>query len=869
MLIKRIGVLFVVLTTLLTCFPQTGFAMMDAQKEYIYVAPDGNDSGDGSVGNPYATITAAKNRIRELKAAGVNPQKGFVVYLRGGNYELQEGVVFTEEDSGTETAPIVYRSYPGEQATLVGGASLPADKFVPIADEAIKERIVEKNARDKVLQINLKELGFENYGELYLRGAYSYRTPLKSNRPKFNPPELIVNDELLTVARYPNNESMKVQKVLKQGYPGGLKDYEDYVESFVITPGDKRIDNWLNAKEAIMHGYWYWDWADQSVFITKIDTAANSIESHQGSLYGMKEGQTFYVYNLIEEIDIPGEYYLDRESGILYMYPPEGFTSKSAVTLSLLEQDAITIRGASYIDFKGIDFTTLRAGAIIMESGHHIRVMESEIKYTADFAIEILKHTQDCGVIDCYIHDVDGGVMLYAGIAQNLTPGRGYVENCEFERFSRLTKTYRGAVNISGVENRVAYNEIHDAPHVASMIGGFDSIIEYNEVYDVLNEADDMSALYTGLTLLMRGQQVRYNYIHDLYSESSSGAGARAVYLDNSQSGVTVMGNIIENVQDEACMINGGHDNTFYNNIVINSEAGIYMQVSPDIINDPEGGVQRAIETITKSAHWDDPSAEPWKQPIFTERYPEMLAMLDNHPELPMNNKSINNVFINTQDSTFSDTSIASLLQEEGNIELRKDPGFYDMKNRNYLLKEDSSVYDAIPDFVPLPFSRMGRYDSRALYRVKDAVVLCLNSPFAYAKDADSQIDPENLKVVPKLIGDKTFVPLRFIAEALGAEVTFDAATKGIKIKGETTTLEMTIDQTAASKNGEAITLESAPTIVEDRTLVPLREISNLFDKQVFWDNSGLIAISDAEDLFNPENDGEIIRYLYDYLTIY
>ena len=128
----------------------------------------------------------------------------------------------------------------------------------------------------------------------------------------------------------------------------------------------------------------------------------------------------------------------------------------------------------------------MRAGAVIVESGHHIRFMDAEIKYTADYAIELQPNSQYCGVINCYIHDVDGGMRVYSGIINDLTPGYSYVENCHITRFSRLSKAYRGGIETSGVENRASYNEVHDGPHVGMMIGGFDTIIEYTEVYDVL-----------------------------------------------------------------------------------------------------------------------------------------------------------------------------------------------------------------------------------------------------------------------------------------------------------------------------------------------------------------------------------------------
>jgi len=866
---KRISALLIMLTVFFTCLPQIGLAMVEEGKIYIYVSPTGTENGDGTIENPFATVIQARDKIRALKESGAKPEKGFVVYLRGGDYQLKEGITFNEADSGTESAPIVYRSYPGEKPILVGGASLPADKFKNISDDTIKERIVDEDARDKVLQINLKELGFNDYGEHFLRGTYSYRNPVPSIRPEFNPPELVVDDNLLSLSRYPNEGYMTIQTVKRVGYADDLKNQEEYVEPFIISPGDNRISKWTKAKKAIIHGFWRYDWADQSMFIEKIDVKANTIEPHQGSVYGVLQGQKFYAYNLLEEIDIPGEYFLDHDTGVLYMYPPEGFTSDSSVTLSLLESDAIVFNGASYIDFKGIDISSMRAGAIIIEKGDHIRFMDAEIKFAADFAVEINKYAFNCGLVNCYVHDVDGGVRLNSGIVQTLTPGNSYVENCEFERYSRLTKTYRGAVNSSGVENRIAYNEIHDGPHLALQIGGFDTIIEYNEIYNVLKEADDMATIYTGLTYLMRGQQVRYNYIHDIVSESGQGAGAHAIYLDGSQSGVSVYGNIIENIESGAALfINGGHDNNFVNNIVINTSSGVQMGQNSEFTKHPDVAIKFLEDSVYKSAHWDDASAEPWNQPIFTERYPEMLASFENHPELPMNNKMINNLFVNTKKTDLRDNTNALLL-DENNVATNKDPGFYDMPRRNYILKEDASIFKENPKFISLPFSRMGRYDNRALYRVKDAVVLALNTPLALRNGENGQVDPENLKVVPKLIGDKTYVPLRFIAESIGAEVSYDEQTRGIKIKGENTTLEMAVDSTSAAKNGESFTMEEAPIISENRTLVPLREVVNLFDKKVFWDDCGLIAISDAEDLFNHENDREIISYLYNNLTIY
>ena len=122
-------------------------------KIYLYVATDGNENGDGTISNPFSSIEKARDEIRRLKESGINPAEGFVVYLRGGNYGLSKGIIFSAQDSGTSEAPVVYASYPGEKAMIVGGASINAKHFVPLNNEDIKARVIDETAKNKIMQI--------------------------------------------------------------------------------------------------------------------------------------------------------------------------------------------------------------------------------------------------------------------------------------------------------------------------------------------------------------------------------------------------------------------------------------------------------------------------------------------------------------------------------------------------------------------------------------------------------------------------------------------------------------------------------------------------------------------------------------------
>ena len=96
----------------------------EAGRGVIYIAENGDDANEGTIDKPLKTFHGARDKIRALKNEGVSYPKGFVVYARQGDYLFDESLELTKDDSGTESAPIVYRSYPGETATLIGGVKI-------------------------------------------------------------------------------------------------------------------------------------------------------------------------------------------------------------------------------------------------------------------------------------------------------------------------------------------------------------------------------------------------------------------------------------------------------------------------------------------------------------------------------------------------------------------------------------------------------------------------------------------------------------------------------------------------------------------------------------------------------------------------
>ena len=102
--------------------------------------------------------------------------------------------------------------------------------------------------------------------------------------------------------------------------------------------------------------------------------------------------------------------------------------------------------------------------------------------------------------------------------------------------------------------------------------------------------------------------------------------------------------------------------------------------------------------------------------------------------------------------------------------------------------------------------------------------------------------------VSPQLISDRTFVPMRKIFESLGATVTWDDDTKTVTGKKGDITINLTIDSKTMFKNGNPKLLDVAPTLVESRTLVPVRAIAESFDCEVTWDNNTQSVYIKAEN---------------------
>ena len=300
----------------------SAFSSLAASNEghgVVFVATNGKDTAEGTIEAPLATLQAAQAKVRSMKASG-EYTSGITVFVRGGTYNISKPLVLTAEDSGTSTCPITWRRYEDETVTFTAGVKVSGSQFKKVTEQAVLNRIVDVNGRNNLYVLDLKAYGVDDPGEPYLFGSYGYSSALTDiglvKRPNAPAMEIFFNDTPMTNARYPNEGYMTVGKVVELGWDYDEPNRVPQGTPFTITVTDDRIKYWTKAPEdsIMMFGYWKWEWADQTIPLHKIDVSNMRLTSKWCSIFSVLPDKPFYVTNLLEELDRPGEYYVDREN---------------------------------------------------------------------------------------------------------------------------------------------------------------------------------------------------------------------------------------------------------------------------------------------------------------------------------------------------------------------------------------------------------------------------------------------------------------------------------------------------------------------------------------------------------------------------
>ncbi|HPO14337.1 MAG TPA: right-handed parallel beta-helix repeat-containing protein [Candidatus Hydrogenedentes bacterium] len=673
---------------LLVCVFSGGcaFHRETAPSVQLFVAVDGNDGNTGTKQQPLASLEAARDRIRTLRQSG-NIAGPVTVWLRAGTYYRTRPFKLAEQDSGTCKAPVTYRSYKKEPVHLIGGNRIPPEWCKPVNDPNSLSRIPEM-VRGNVLTVKLSDHGINNYGEFSMGG------------PMF---ELFCAGKRLPVARWPNKGWTHIGQIVREG-PSGSELVDENPQGKAFLYLDDRPERWRQAPDIALHGFWFYGWMEEYCKISDIDTQKKLITLDHVPGGGIKRDQWFYALNCLEELDVPGEWYLDRTQGVLYVIPPPEFP-EHPLLYSMLEEPLLVLENTSHVMVRGITLEVTRGTGIVIGGGKENCVAGCIIRCIGTDAV-VIDHGNKNGVLGCNLHNIGcTALRITGGNRSTLEPGENYAVNNHIHHYAQRRKVYQPAVRLYGVGHHIAHNLIHDAPHQAIAYDGNDHLIEYNEIHDVVLDSADAGVMYTGCNWTFRGNMVRYNFIHHI--PHGPGLGTVGIYLDDCASSTTIFGNIFYSMLNPT-FIGGGRDNAIENNIFIECETPVYM--------DNRG--LRWEHFRPGGPMYDQLKEVRHDQPPWSIRYPELARILQEIPQAPLGNKVVRNV---SYKSTWRDpetycrqTSSKNIgrpyLQVYDNFVTDEDPGFADAANIDFRLKKDSMVYSQIQDFQPIPVEKIGPY---------------------------------------------------------------------------------------------------------------------------------------------------------------
>ena len=403
---------------------------------------------------------------------------------------------------------------------------------------------------------------------------------------------------------------------------------------FTLTGLD--VARWRGESNLRALGYWARDWADETLSVTAADPAGGVLTLEAPPRFGMKAGQRVAIENALSELDAPGEYYLDSRAGRVYLWPPAQAAAgdiEVSVTDTLLEIDH-----ATNVTVSDLTFDMSRGDAVTLQGGSNLTFERVAILNTGARAIVSSATNSRFGGLTVE-RTGQGGVFIEAGDRNHLTPGNVVVANSRFADFSRLARSYRPAVNISGVGDRIEGNVIHDGPHAAIIFSGNDHRISGNTIYDVVKDSGDAGAIYTGRDWTARGTVIENNFLHDVGSPERPRA-TMGIYLDDQASGITVRGNVFARV-NQAVFIGGGRDNVVEHNLFVGCTPSIYVDSrglswQKDMVVDPHSQLRTQLSAHAQSSP-------------YAARYPALAKTLSDAPGAPKGTVIANNVVINGQ----------------------------------------------------------------------------------------------------------------------------------------------------------------------------------------------------------------------------
>ncbi len=582
-----------------------------SEQNIIFVAPNGSDENEGTIESPLATLPKALKKL---------DNGGGIIYFREGVYDTTDWGSITA--NGKSYSPIFIKPYEDEKVLFNSGKNIPASALKPLdtQNDALAERIP-VSSWDSVVYVNLFELGwtekdFGSISESFIPSLYLGNVTGEISRyPNSDEPLLYFKKAYDTgsvtsrdashlyedwIKRVKNWDTWKkaggtestsytfdksVYKNLKEAVAdaqaldtvahtkytdsfGNLNlDYGWSIKLEDLTPIKEK---WVNTGDIWFYGNTYSGYRFYNCQIAEIDRTKLALVSVHGTILGATSSgnsptgyNNYYLYNVLEALDHPGEWYLDKASGNLYIYKTEGLENAS-ITYSNQTKNILSFSGSSNVIIDGIRIAQGGSTGVYMTRCNNMVIQRCEISQTESCSI-YATISQECAFIYNDISDA-GATQIYtttdSSELRSATPTRHVIQNnyCHSPRYSQKI-----GISASGINTVVSHNHL-----VGSCLyfeNTYECVYEYNRVQGGSPDVSDGGLAYLGGYNDMLNH-IRYNYLYD-WNTSNTG-----IYFDTLSSFNYAYYNIVDSStattkSTRFLYSSTGHYNVFYGNLLV------------------------------------------------------------------------------------------------------------------------------------------------------------------------------------------------------------------------------------------------------------------------------------------------------------
>jgi len=546
-----------------SCAPFTSTAVPTGPNT-LFVATHGNDAWSGRLprpnlwrtDGPFATLAKAQATARTLEGA--------TVYVRRGTHFLADTLTFTHDDSGTESAPTVYAAYPGESPVLSGGRRITGWRK-PTEGNVWTALVPEVKA------------GEWYFHQLWVDGARRVRARIPNTG-------YLLNDG--PIEPLGDRRKARGDRNTKMG--------------FRFKPGDMK--RWSNLDDANV--IQFHSWTASVHWIKELDETNHIVRFTAPACWPTgywTKHERYYVENVPEGLDAPGEWYLDRTTGVLSYIPLPGEDPREAEIIAPRLRHLVRFAGdpaagkfVDHVHLKGLalqhaDWAIKDKGmadgqaasfldaAVTAKGARHCIIERCEVAHVGEYGVWLGAGSKHNRIVHCHIHDLGGGGIKLGETRsakdEAHAASHNTVDNCFVHDTGHMFHAGIGIWVGRSSHNRVTHNEVCDLDYTGISVGwswGYapssanHNIVEFNHVHHIgRGVLGDMGGIYTlGVS---PGTVIRNNIFHDVFSPGIGGG--TGIYPDEGSSHVLIENNIVYNTEFGCFSQHYGRENIVRNNI--------------------------------------------------------------------------------------------------------------------------------------------------------------------------------------------------------------------------------------------------------------------------------------------------------------